>query len=278
MEINIAPQSVSGDCNLKCAYNYKYSPSNSTLTNNQSFLSLTYDQQKESPVTYNGAKYNVSAVKIYKPSLHKYMGSKADAELIIEHNPVNGGETLHVCLPVRAVSGSNGPFANIIKSASSAAPSKGDKTKISDFSLQQLVPNKPFYSYQNSKGGDYIVFGLLSALSVTDATLSILGKIIQPFDSAMKGEALFLNPKGPNTSKETMDGDGIYIDCQPTGTSEETVDIVNDVVHLDVFDDPNVLYAVKLIMSCILFIIFFVAFNMIYNKYIAKSGSVGMTK
>jgi hypothetical protein len=273
MEINIAPQSVSGDCDLKCAYNYKYSPSNSTLTNNQYFLSLSYDQQKESPVTYNGAKYNVASIKIYKPSLHKYMGSLADAELIIEHNPVNGGELLHVCVPVIKGTSNNG-FTNIVKSASSAAPAKGDTTKISDFSLQSLVPDKQFYSYQNTNGGDYIVFGLLTAMQLSESMLSTLGKIIQPFTMQMKGDSLFLNKKGPNNSKENVDGDGIYIDCQPTGTSEETVDIVNETSHTNIFDDPNVLYAVKLIMSCILFIVFFVLFNMFYNRYIAKSTGI----
>jgi carbonic anhydrase len=281
MEINIAPQSVSGECDLKCAYNCKYAPSNSTLTNNLYFLSLSYDQQKESPVTYNGAKYNVSAVKLYKPSLHKYLGKKMDAELIIEHNPVNGGEMLRVCLPISTATGSNETLTNLVKSASSSAPGKGDKTKISDVSLQSLIPNKQFYSYQNngaSLSGDYIVFGSLSALSLSQTTLATLGKIIQPFEIAMKGDNLFLNKNGPNSSKETVDGDGIYIDCQPTGTSEETVDIVNDVSRIDIFDDPNVLYAIKLIMSCILFIVFFVAFNMFYNKYLAKTVAINSTK
>jgi hypothetical protein len=281
MEINIAPQSVSGECDLKCAYNCKYAPSNSTLTNNLYFLSLSYDQQKESPVTYNGAKYNVSAVKLYKPSLHKYLGKKVDAELIIEHNPVNGGELLRVCIPIVSGSGSNETLTNLVNSASSSAPGKGDKTKISGISLQSLIPNKPFFSYYNNDsvvGGDYIVFGSLSALSLSQTTLATLGKIIQPFDATMKGESLFLNKNGPNSSKESVDGDGIYIDCQPTGTSEETVDIVNDVSRIDIFDDPNVSYAVKLILSCILFIVFFVAFNMFYNKYLAKTVAINPMK
>jgi hypothetical protein len=270
MEINIAPQSVSGECDLKCAYNYKYESSNSTLTNNLYFLSLSYDQQKESPVTYNGAKYNVSSVKLYKPSLHKYMGSPADAELIIEHNPVNGGELLCVCIPIRQGASDN-ILTNIVKSASSSAPAKGDKTNIANISLQSLIPNKQFYNYSNIKGGDYIVFGLLNALSLSDATLATLGAIIQPFEMQMKGDNLFLNRKGPNTSKENIDGDGIYIDCQPTGMSEETIDVVTDTSHTNIFDDPNVLYAIKLIMSCILFIVVLFAFNFFYNKYLTKN-------
>ena len=31
--INIAPQNISGKCDLKCAYNFKYSESNSTARN-----------------------------------------------------------------------------------------------------------------------------------------------------------------------------------------------------------------------------------------------------
>lgn len=276
MEINIAPQSVSGNCDLKCAYNFNYSPSNSTITNHQYFLSMSYDQQKESPVTYNGAKYNVSAVKLYKPSLHKYLGKKTDAELIIEHNPVNGGELLHVCVPIikGSVSSSNNIIANIVKSASSSAPAKDDTTNISGVSLQSLVPNnKPFYSY----GGDYIVFGLLTAIQLSETTLSTLGAIIEPFDTIMNGgeDGLFLNSKGPNSSKEGVTGDGIYIDCQPTGSSEETVDIVNETNFLD---DPNVLYTVKLIMSCLLFIAFLIVFNIFYNKYLTRSGAMQTNK
>jgi len=212
------------------------------------------------------------------------MGSLVDAELIIEHNPVNGGELLRVCIPISAATGksagSNDVLANIVKSASSSAPAKDNKTNISNVSLQQLIPNKQFYSYYNSTSslsGDYIVFGVLNALSLNDATLSTLSKIIQPFTVTMKGESLFLNTKGPNTSKEQVDGDGIYIDCQPTGSSDETIDIVNDVARFDIFDDPNVSYALKLILTCVLFIVFFVAFNMFYNKYMAKNGAISAT-
>ena len=273
MEINIAPQSVSGECDLKCAYNFKYSPSNSTITNNQFFLSISYDQQKESPVIYNGAKYNVSSVRLYKPSLHLYLGNKMDAELIIEHNPVNGGELLRVCVPIIKSTGSSQSIANIISNASKSAPAKGDTTIVQDFSLQSIVPIKQFYSYYNTGnivGGDYIVFGKLNAISLNESVLTTLGTIIQPFESQMVGEYLFLNGKGPNTSKENVDGDGIYIDCQPTGTTEETVDIINDVVSFNIFDDPNVLYVVQIIMSCILFIICIFAFNMVYNKFASK--------
>jgi hypothetical protein len=285
MEINIAPQSVSGNCDLKCAYNFKYSSSNSTITNKLYFLSMSYDQQKESPVTYNGSKYNVSTIKLYKPSLHKYLGTKIDAELIIEHNPVNGGELLRVCIPITksVTTGSTQSsqiITNIIKTASSSAPARDDQTKISDFSLQSVLPTTQFYSYYNNHsvvGGDYVVFGKLSALTMNDATLSTLGRIIQPFDTQMMGDNLFLNPTGPNKTKENIDGDGIYIDCQPTGASEETIDVVSDIVHFDIFDDPNVSYAIKLIMSSLLFIVFLVAFNMFYNKYLAKSVAVKIT-
>jgi hypothetical protein len=281
MEINIAPQSVSGECDLKCAYNFKYSPSNSTITNKLYFLSMAYDQQKESPVTYNGEKYNVSAVKLYKPSLHKYMGAKMAAELIIEHNPVNGGELLRVCIPIAAGSTQLSPIiTNIVKTASSSAPAKGDQTSFADFSLQSILPSVPFFSYYNNGsvlGGDYIVFGKLTALRLPETVLTTLGKIIQPFDVTMTGDYLVWNKNGPNSSKENVDGDGIYIDCQPTGSSEETVDIINTATQFDIFDDPSVLYAVKLFVSCLLFIVVLVAFNMFYNKYLAKTATAKIT-
>jgi len=277
MEINIAPQSASSECELKCAYNFKYSPSNSTITNKLFFLSLSYDQQKESPVTYNGANYNVSAVKLYKPSLHNYMGAKMDAELIIDHNPVNGGELLRVCIPIiksdATSTQASETITNVIKSASSSAPAKDDKTNISGFTLQTIVPSVPFFSYYNNDpilGGDYIVFGKLTAIRLKATVLETLSAIIHPFGREMKGDYLSFNPKGPNKTTEGVNSDGIYIDCQPTGASEETVDVVTDISRFDIFDDPTVSYAVKLFASCILFIAVLVAFNMFYDKYLVK--------
>ena len=97
--MNITQRSVYGKCNLKCSFSSKYEVSNSSATNNDIYVNVTYDKQSMPPVLFNYQKYNVSSVKIYSPSLHSYDGAKVPAEIIIEHQPVTSGSVLNVCIP-----------------------------------------------------------------------------------------------------------------------------------------------------------------------------------
>lgn len=225
--INITRNNVVGKCDLKCSFNFKYPQSVLTITNNNTELSMVCENTNIPPVVYNDQNYNVKRIILVSPSLHLFEGNKAVAELLIEHYPEKGGKPLYVCIPITnsgdTTTGSN-LLANIIKTASTGAPKQNDSTvmKDSNFTLQNIVPNKPFFSYTGTYGQtvcDYIVYGILYAIPLPNDSTNTLAQIIRPFPLNLTGEKLFYNSNGPNTSVKQ----GIYIDCVPTGPGIEKV-------------------------------------------------------
>jgi hypothetical protein len=271
--INIAPQNISGKCDLKCAYNFKYTESNSTARNNGIMIGLTYDNSSVPPVLFNNQKYNVNTIFITCPSIHTFNGSQAAAEIIIEHIPVAGGPQLNVAIPIVSSSESSTAsnlITEIIQSVATNAPSRGNSTNLNltGFTLQNIVPNKPFYSYTDSGNNEWIVFGILFAIPLSSGTLSTLGQIIQPFPLPTTGGSLFLNSSGPNSSGTV--GDGIYISCKPTGSSEEetAVEYTKNTPSYDfsnMMNSPIFMLLIQIIIGCILFIIVFIIISYAYS-------------
>ena len=271
--INISRENIQGKCDLKCAYNFKYSESNSTARNNGVYISLTYDNSSVPPVLYNNEKYNVTNILITCPSLHTFNGAQAPAEIVIEHTPVKGGGQLFVAIPFSSSSESSTAsnlVTKIIQSVATNAPSQGNSTNLSltDFNLQNVVPNKPFFSYTDSGKNDWIVFGILSAIPLSSSTLTTLGQIIKPFPVPMTGGALFINSSGPNSSGNI--GDGIYISCKPTGSSEEEIPVEyskNTVTYdfSNLLDNPVTKTVFQIIVGCIIFIILFLFISYVYT-------------
>jgi hypothetical protein len=270
--INISPKNISGKCDLKCSYNFKYSESNTTAKNDGVMISLTYDNTSNHPVSYNGQKYTVTKIYITCPSIHKFNGKLAAGEIIVDHSPVNGGQNLSVAVPLISSSESSTAsnlITDIIESVGNNAPSEGDSTNlnITGFTLQNIIPEKPFYNYADDSGRDWIVFGILFAIPLNRNTLITLSKVTTPYHIPTLGGGLYLNSSGPNTV--TM-GDGIYISCKPTGSSEEEEAVTYDKNTTSndlesIIDNPTVKTVFKIIIGCILFVILFLLFNSIYS-------------
>lgn len=268
--INISSKNISGKCDLKCAYNFKYCESNLIAKNNGVMISLTPDNNNEPPVLFNNDKYDVSNIFITCPSMHTFNGSLVAAEIVIEHTPIIGGGQLNVSIPI-TLSSENSTATNliteIIEKMSSNAPKQGDSTNINvtDFTLQNIVPNKPFFSYKDNHNNEWVVFGYLNAIPLNTNTIDILKKIIKPFPIPTKGTELFYNSSGPNTSGTI--GDGIYISCKPTGSSEEEmpVEYAKNTTSYDLLHNENMKIIIQIILGCILFVFIFYAFNYIYS-------------
>lgn len=273
--LNISAKNITGKCDLKCSYSFKYSESSSTAKNNGIMLSLTYDSRSVPPVVYNSEKYNVSTIMITSPSLHVFDGNTMPGEIIIEHVPVNGGNNLAVCIPFSSSSESSTAssiITEIIQTAATNAPSQGDSTNLnmSNFNLQHIIPRKPFYAYSYTRT-DYIVFGTLEAIPLSSSTISTLQQIIQPYPIQMPSVDLFYNSKGPISGVQI--GDGLYISCQPTGSSEEETAVTYDknsssVDFSNVLDSPIFKTIIMVVIGCILFIIVFYGLNAFY-KYLS---------
>ena len=287
--MNISPQNITGTCNLKCAYSFNYNTSNSTATNYGQYIQLTYEASSTPQVTYNTAKYNVSTLTIYSPSLHLYNNAKADAEILISHTPINGGSSLVVCIPINT-SGSTTDGSQIItdifKAVSSNAPSQGTSTTqgIKEFTLNDIVPMKPYYSYtMESNSRDIIVYGIQYAISIDNKVLETLKKCIKPNSITLpSGPSLFSNPDGPSNNDV---GDGsIYIDCQPTNSSEEeiemNVNIKSPVSYdvgsymLDILNNPIFL----ILCSSIIFVIILMALHKLISHFTSDNGIIPSPK
>lgn len=279
--IDISNKNISGKCDLKCAYNFNYQDSNLTATNNGIMLSLTYDNNKIPPVTYNNEKYTVQGIAIVSPSLHTFNGNKADAEIMIEHVPVKGGPMLIVSVPIKSSSESSDAsylLTEIISTASTNCPNEGEKTNlsISGFTLNKIIPTKPYYSYTDNANDDWIIFGILDAIPLNSNTLDTLQKIIKPWPGQMTGGNLFINKSGPNSTKV---GDGIYISCKPTGSSEEEIGVEyskNSASYdlSNILNDPITKLIFQIIIGCILFIIVFSLFSFIYKWIISDEPKI----
>ena len=278
--INISTKNISGKCDLKCTYNFSYSESNSTAKNNNVMIYLTPDKSSEPPVTYNTEKYTVSDMYITCPSLHTFIDKKVDAEFFIQHIPVKGGQNLNVAIPIISsseTSTASNLITQIIQSVSTNAPSNGETTNlnISGFTLQNIVPKKPFFSYTDTNNTNWIVFPMKDAIPLNSNTLTTLSQIIKPYPLPMTGGELFFNSNGPNSTKTNS---GIYISCNPTGSSVETTEVVydkNTVTPIDfngIWNNPTLKLIIQILVACSLFIVIFYVLNMLYSYLI--NGSV----
>lgn len=275
--INISSTNVKGKCDNKCSYAFKYSESSSTAKNNGVLINLTYDSTSVPPVVYNSEKYIVENINIVSPSIHTFNNGSMPGEIIISHTPQSGGIPLKVCIPFTSSSESSSAsqiITDIINKVASNAPSEGDSTNLNmNFSLQQIVPRKPFFVYTGEYSGgnaDWIVYGELEAIPLSSTTITTLQQIIQAFPIATPGGDLFYNSKGPISGLQL--GDGIYISCQPTGSSEEETSVEYDKNSTsfdfsNIFENPTFKSIIIIIIGCLLLIIIFYGISIFY-KYL----------
>jgi hypothetical protein len=271
--INISKDNIQGKCDLKCYYVFKYNNSNITAKNRGVMLSFTYDNSNTPPVIYNNEKYTVSKFFITCPSIHTFNNELAVGEIIIEHIPVAGGNQFNVAIPFTASSEATTAtnlITELINSVASNAPSQGESVNvnISNFTLQNIVPKKPFYSYTDSSNSDWIVFDIQNAIPLSSATLSTLGTIIKPFSITTDGNGLFYNSTGPNASSINV-SEGIYISCQPTGSSGETA-VLYDTNTTNynlrtLFSTSGGSIFLQIILGVVAFIMLFVGLNYLYS-------------
>jgi hypothetical protein len=274
MSINIAKSNVAGNCNTKCAYSFDYKECGLNAINVGSLIAYGIDPAPSvPPVLYNNNQYMPAQIVIVYPSIHKYDGYKANAELHVRHYPVNGGNDLAVVIPIVLspnTSDASILISQMITDVAAKAPKAGNNISrvsgIDNFSLNTIVPKAPFYSYSKD-GKDFIVFGAGNSIPIPASILeNKLKKITTPFPSQPDDTStkVFYNASG---SKSTLADQGIYIDCQPTGSSGE-VEVVQaknpPIYDLDtIMKDPTVFMILQLLMSCLIFIViyFFISYG-----------------
>jgi len=227
-------KNTAGTCNLKCDFSQQYTVSSVNAENKGDYIRYTVSSLTPQ-VTFNKEQYNVSELRLYQPSLHRFGGVQCDGELLITHTNVKQNTSLCICIPI--VSGGNtiSIIDTIIGQVVDRANSNGGQTaiSISNFNLANVVPNKPYYNYTGTLPilpciGDiqYIVFDKSNAISVTSKTITGLKKIItaHTYGVHRNPNGIFYNENGP--SKGTLDD--IYIECNPTGSDGTMYASTND--------------------------------------------------
>ena len=269
--ININSSNISGNCDSKCDYKYKYQSSSCVGKNLGNYISLSYDNAS-SLINYNEISYYVKELRLYYPSLHSYNGNKADAELIIVHMSNTGEMPLLVCIPIKISSTSTPILMNVISTMARNAPTEGNSTtiKMLEYNLGRIIPKKGFYTYTATEPYqpcmetlNFIVYDVNDAyLSITSELYDKLKNIIKQTNFEVKENGIvqfFYNSKGPNTISE----DDIYIDCQPVGESEETTTIINENYTENEYSWENLKNndGFKLLIGIIIFLVILLIFN-----------------
>lgn len=278
--INISKSEMSGKCDEKCMYSFKYQTSlNCNASNYGTYLSLTYDNTSNPPVIFNNNPYTVNNIEIYSPSIHKFNNNITDVEIIINHTSNNTGMPLMVCIPVNTsgISTEGSQILDDVINQTTSYPLKsGDNSialHLNKYNLNSIVPSQPFYYYVSSSNSNVIVFSITSALFISQNSLKNLQTIISASTNIIAGginNALFYNGSGPSSSSLNTD-DGIYIDCQPTGNSEETADVVfskNSVYDLgSYFNTEYILYFLGPILMVALIVTIYKIFIIIISTF-----------
>lgn len=279
------------DCKLKCELSFKYPISSITGRNNSEYLSFSFDQQQTMPVLFNKEKYYVESMRLYRPSLHTFNGSRTDAELVIKHNHLAGTNNLLVCIPIISQSNNIDTIDKIISQMGEKANSEGGTANINlpSFSLQNVLPKKPYYYYNGTLpyspcNGNYeiVVYDKQDSLQITKRSLDLLKSLIRESKYGIKNakNGYFYNKKGPSTSLETGEDD-IYIECHPTGEDGEILvpkskkslgvdygDTMRNILQSTIFKIVMIIIASLIGLKLLSY-----GFNALFRKLITKNAS-----
>ena len=239
-------------CNLQCSYSFSYPPTSLQIVRFMDFgLYITVDETSLPPVIYNNNNYSVAYIFMIRPSLHKFAGEYADAEMLIIHSSEKSSKPLIVCIPITKSSISTTDatmFLDLIGSEISRTGTGSGATVFNSptFTLNKFVPMKPYISYTGDASNtdtenlfDFIVFQKENAIYISTSTFDVLTKPSTMTDengndvetslwpklgsnnlvivSKANTPAIFYNNIGPVPKT----GDSIYISCQPTGADGE---------------------------------------------------------
>ena len=140
-------------CDDICKLYYDYKPSSCSITNKGLYLEVSTDGvdfvrfQK-----FSSEWLKVSSVKLFAPSLNKWDGASADAEIIITHtmSAIISAKKLHICIPIMASVNAAGSDVDWFKAFCKNIPSQRDATaaiSVSNFTMNNIIPKAMFYVY-----------------------------------------------------------------------------------------------------------------------------------
>ena len=238
-----------GPCDLKCKYSYNYPQMKLSAYNRGEYLEFETNSNNAemtattSSVNYNNSWYEVSEIRIYAPSIHRYGDKKATGEMLIIHKGMTSAKPLIISVPIQDVGSVGGAMVDLDAMISAAVTlpasewsdlSTGVPVNLTSFTLNDIVPEKSFFSYTGrlpfnppecNSDVDFVVFNINESISLSSNTAGLLNKNITDPVYPIKetNNRLYFNKSGATKSLSSSGGDGIYIDCQPTGEAGKSL-------------------------------------------------------
>ena len=257
--LNIDSSTKYGICSQKCAYNFKY-PETYLKIKNQFSMRLILEPQNrvDGSVKFNNIDCTLDKFSLILSSAVTFNGKNSDASLILQHSSSTGGNRLLVTVPIKHSDSSSGDLSDILNDpALDTYKNEANRNTVlnynHNFSLQDIIPIKPFYTltYDNNQT-NIIIFDMLNAISLN---VDKLKQIINKSGSNIPQQTIYYNEKGPNLTDLS---DGIYISCKPTGESQELVDITKPKNNVTFGEYNNSLMVfVKIVIGILLLIFVF---------------------
>ncbi len=281
--VNIINNGLTECGDEKCKFEYNYTGnSKCTVRNKNNYLEIK--GCTNGYASFGGNELQVQDVRLYSPSLHRFNGSKTDAECIIQYSSF-GGNNILVCMPVKKddAASSSKKFFEFLNNA----PQKGDVTDINmvGFTIGNILNTIPYYYYSGSfpyKTGNecssrrnvkIIVFDpeKAGAANITESQLTKLRQLIDSTESNSlsepTGEVMLLYNSGGATKPGEDTGKKFVTvaDCQsinvpgkkrPSSTKRKPMD--------------KAMWIVPLVLLGIFFLV--VLIYMMYKGFTGASG------
>ena len=223
-----------------CSFDYDYEYDNSTLckvTKKSTYLKLECTTSSSTATVGQVKDMGVLEVRLYCPSVNKWGGKKADAELIIRHS--GQGKNAYACIPVTKVAGSaTGNGVEFFERLDSAVKVLGGGTNMQtvnlggNWSLNQLIPKSPYYyaekdglSFDNAcnyENNNVLIFPLGSSINVKDIHLKNIDNVV---DAARFGSRRTINSSANELVQGSGAGQFFYND---EGTKSDTSGGIDD--------------------------------------------------
>ena len=198
-------------------------------TPTNTYLSITIEDSKpRSSVSFNSLGYNESEIRIYSPSLHLFNNKRADMEVCIYHKQIGGlPEKLLICIPFMKSTSALTTMTESAKMISNIFSSHGGcynepKLTSKPFTLNTILPSKPYFYYKNEKNEHVVCFHTTSENIIpANVDLSILNRNIQSYtNNSQQSVPLFFS--GEQVSENVQDD--IYIEFNTVNVEDEDVE------------------------------------------------------
>lgn len=178
-----------------------------TVSSDLSHASINCNRSNSNAITFSGIIYIPNEIRIYSPSLHKYNGVTADAEMLIVHSPSstsgfgstsNQNPGLIVSIPIKFTSSSSSANSDLtamfqaISGISASTIAVNASAPIhGNINVNSFIPAKPYYVYYgtlpyDSCGGNYYYAAFIDPIYASGPLGNLVASKIAVVPKSMK--------------------------------------------------------------------------------------------